>query len=52
MVGCVTCGVNYYTGCAHTCKMRRMCVLSTALGLAAGALGIDRRVGESYVALV
>ena len=40
------------TGGADRCKMRRICVLNTVLGLAAGALGIDRRVTGGYVALV
>ena len=40
MLGCVAFSVYCHTGCAHKCKMRRICVLNTALDLAAATLYI------------
>ena len=47
MLGCVAFSIYCHTGGPDKCKMRRICVLNTALDLAAAALCIAWRVGGS-----
>ena len=49
MLLCVAFSIYYYTGCAHTCKIRRSCVLNTALDVAAASLCVEPRVRGSKV---
>ena len=52
MLGCVAFRVYCHAGSAHKCKTRRICVLSSALDFAAGALGIEWGVGGSYIGAI
>ena len=52
MVGCVALSEYWHTEGMHKCKMRRSCVLNTALDLAAAALCIDWGLGGGYVGLI
>ena len=45
MLGCVAFSVYGDAASADKCKMRRICVLKTALDLAAAAFGIARARG-------
>ena len=47
MLGCVAFIAFSHTACADECTVRLSCVLNTALDLAAAALCIEWRMGES-----
>ena len=46
-LSCVALSVYCHAASAHKCKMRRICVIKTALDLAAGALCIEWGMGEA-----
>ena len=52
MLGCVAFSVYCHAASADKCKIRLICVLSTALDLAAAALRIESGIGESLMALI
>ena len=47
MLGCVAFCVYCHAASAQKCKMRRLCVLRTALDLSAGTLSIEWGMGGS-----
>ena len=52
MLGCVAFSVYCHAASADKCKIRLICVLNTALDLAAGALRIAWRVGGNQMGVL